>query len=187
MIIVDLETTGLPNDTTEDPEQQPGIVQIGLIEITNDYHDLKEHSWLVNPEKPIHLWEEDAIKIHGIKPEMVADAPTLPSLLPELAECFRRHSTWVGYNNPFDRKVLYFQVARYGWRWKFPWPSRDVDIMVVGAPVANMAGKQGPKSPKLVELHTHLFGIGFDNAHDALADCRATQRCAQKLFEDGLL
>ena len=44
-------------------------------------------------------------------------------------------------------------------------------------------GKQGFKSPKLSELHQVLFGEGFENAHDALADVRATVRCFWKLKE----
>jgi hypothetical protein len=36
----------------------------------------------------------------------------------------------------------------------------------------NLPGKYAgkPKWPTLQELHTHLFGKGFDGAHDALAD-----------------
>ena len=44
-------------------------------------------------------------------------------------------------------------------------------------------GKQGFKSPKLSELHQVMFGEGFENAHDALADVRATVRCFWKLKE----
>lgn len=186
MILVDVETTDLLAPDSTDPDKQPGIVQIGLIEMDN-YHSVMEHKWLVNPEMPPHRWDEAAIKTHGIKPEDVINEPPLSALLPDLASIFRRHDVWVGYNNPFDRQVLYYQVCRYGWNWKFPWPSRDIDIMQVGAQVTNIAGKQGNKSPKLIELHSHLFGVGFDRAHDALEDCRATMRCAQKLLEMGLL
>jgi DNA polymerase III epsilon subunit-like protein len=183
MIIVDLETTDLLDFSTQDPTKQPGIVQVGLIEITRSWELHKEHKWLVNPEIPASLWHESAIKTHGIKPEDVVNAPTLPGILPTLAAIFRAHDTWVGYNNPFDRQVLYHQVCRYGWQWRFPWPSRDTDIMAIGKDVCNIAGKQGVKAPKLVELHSHLFGVSFDGAHDAMEDCRATLRCGQKLHE----
>ena len=33
------------------------------------------------------------------------------------------------------------------------------------------------KIPKLIELYRHLFKKGFANAHNALADCRATAEC----------
>jgi len=42
------------------------------------------------------------------------------------------------------------------------------------------------KWPKLVELHEKLFGEGFDGAHDALADVRATRRCYYELQKRGI-
>jgi hypothetical protein len=38
----------------------------------------------------------------------------------------------------------------------------------------------GYKWPNLTELHTYLFGKGFDGAHDAMADVKA---CANCFFE----
>lgn len=184
MIFVDLETTDLINGMTDDPNQQPGIIQIGLIEVTDGGFET-EHKFDVNPE--VSVWAEGAIKGHGIKPEDVAECPTLSALLPKLADIFRRHHTWVGYNNEFDRKVLFYQVLRYGWGWKFPWPSFDIDVMKVGRDIANIAGKSDVKYPKLVELHTTLFGEGFSGAHDALEDIRATYRCFNDLSKKGYI
>ncbi len=183
MILVDFETTGLPN-ANPNPEAQPGIMQFGLIELTDNWDIIEEHQGLVNPEK---VCEPEAFKAHKITDERVRNEPTLPARLPELAAIFRRHDCWVGYNNPFDREVLWHQLLRYNWGQRFPWPSRDIDIMVVGSDITNMAGKQGVKRPKLIELHTHLFGTGFSDAHDALEDCRATARCGKALMEKGYL
>lgn len=33
------------------------------------------------------------------------------------------------------------------------------------------------KWPTLQELHTFLFGVGFEGAHDALVDVRACAKC----------
>ena len=44
-----------------------------------------------------------------------------------------------------------------------------------------LPGKKGFKSPRLAELHQVLFGSGFDNAHNALADVEATARCFWEL------
>ncbi len=183
MIVVDFETTGLLSGNPN-PEAQPGIVQIGLIELGEGWGLIEEHQWLVNPEKPI---EPEAMKAHGISDDRVRDKPPLSALLPDLAPIFRRHDTWVGFNNPFDRNVLNWQLLRYNWGQKFPWPSRDLDIMRIGTEIANMAGKQGNKPPKLIELHTVLFGVGFTSAHDALADCRATLKCGAALAEKGYM
>lgn len=39
---------------------------------------------------------------------------------------------------------------------------------------------KGGKWPKLIDLHTNLLGVGFDGAHEALADVRA---CAKVFFK----
>lgn len=187
MIIVDLETTGLLADFTNDSEQQPGIVQIGLIEVNDVWQPLDRHEWLVNPEKPVHLWQDDSIKVHGINPKDVINEPSLPQIFNTLATVLRRHDTWVGFNNPFDRKVLWHQSVRYGWQWRLPWPSKDIDIMLIGRDVANIAGKRDLKNPKLTELYTHLFGKTYEGAHNALADCEATRQCGERLHADGFI
>ena len=50
-----------------------------------------------------------------------------------------------------------------------------------------LPGKKGFKSPRLAELHQILFGEGFDNAHNALADVEATARCFWELKKRGVL
>ena len=42
-------------------------------------------------------------------------------------------------------------------------------------------------APKLSELHRILFGTGFEDAHNALADVEATAKCFWKLKELGII
>lgn len=183
MIIVDLETTGLLKPDNKDPALQPGIVQIGLIKLDANYDIERSQSWLVNPEMPI---EEDATKVHGIDGSKVFRAPTLPALHPEICEWFLGELEWVGFNNEFDRKVLYFALARYGLEARFPWPPNDLDVMKLAKPILNLAGKRDIKHPNLTECYAALHeGKTFAGAHDALNDCLATAACIQKLAEMG--
>lgn len=190
MIVVDLETTGLLKPDTKDPEQQPGIVQIGMAKImpingaiSNGFAILNTASWLIDPEKPV--WDEDSIKVHGITKEDVAGKPTLFAVLPELCNWFLGEDTWVGFNTEFDRKVLFYALARLSREGYFPWPSKDWDVMKIAKPVLNIAGKRDIKHPSLVECHLELTGVNYANAHDALADVRATVECLSKLAEQG--
>jgi len=49
-------------------------------------------------------------------------------------------------------------------------------------------GKYGKyKWPKLMELHTKLFSVGFEEAHDAIADIRATAKCFFELQRLGII
>lgn len=45
----------------------------------------------------------------------------------------------------------------------------------------------GYKYPKLQELYAKLFGENFTDAHDALADIRATKKCYFELIERGII
>lgn len=184
-IITDLETTGLPIQGAP-PEQQPGITQLGWMIIDEDFLPIEEGLFWVDPEKEI---EEAASKITGITRELLKEKGAKPLYvhLPELATLYRRHHTWVGFNNKFDRTVLWYQIARYDWGWKFPWPTNDIDVMSVGKDICNIPGKQGIKPPKLIELHKFLFGEEFESAHDALVDVRATQRCLAEIKKRELI
>ncbi len=187
MILVDFETTDLLNKFSDDPDQQPGIVEIGLIELDGKWNTVHEYCFRVNPEKQPHQFAAKAVEAHGIKPGDVYGEPSLTALLPQLAAIFRPHDRWIGFNNEFDKKVLNWQLLRYGWGMRFPWPSIDVDIMKIGKDVANIQGKQDIKFPKLMELHQFLFGEGFQGAHGALADCQATARCGKELYNRGII
>ena len=50
-----------------------------------------------------------------------------------------------------------------------------------------LPGKKGYKSPRLSELHQVLFGKGFEDAHNAMADVEATERCFWKLKSLGVI
>lgn len=178
-LIVDLETTDLLNQSSSDPELQPGIVQIGLVEVDdNTLMATNSESIFVNPERPMST---AALATHKIGPERYSDEPTMASILGMIAPIFRRHSRWVGYNLHFDRTVLGFQVLRYGWLNKFPWPSYELDIMKVATDVLNLQGKQSQKPPTLTALYEHLMKRPLPDAHDAMADCYATLTCWQEL------
>lgn len=185
MIVVDFETTGLliPGGTHE---VQPGITQIGLAETDHLGAIYSYKVAYVDPEKPI---EPGASKATGITAESLrlAGAQPLAVHLPEMAEMFRRHDTWLGYNCPFDKNVLWHQLTRYGWHQKFPWPTKEVDVMKIAGDVVNMPGRQGNKWPKLGELYKYLFQKELEGAHDAKVDITATNDCYVEIKRRGFV
>ena len=48
-------------------------------------------------------------------------------------------------------------------------------------------GPYGYKWPKLSELHYKLFGIGFEEAHNAAVDINATAKCFWEMKKIGVL
>jgi hypothetical protein len=57
-----------------------------------------------------------------------------------------------------------------------------------GEAICTMKAAKAAKIPaSLGALHQHLFGCGFESAHEALADVKATARCFFELKRLGLL
>jgi DNA polymerase III epsilon subunit-like protein len=172
---IDKETTGLLKPGN-DFIVQPGIVQIAAIRwhlgaMGDEFNEL------VNPETK---FEEQATKTHGINADMVQDKPTFFALFPRFAQFVLGCDTWAGYNIQFDKKVLAFQLERYGFERNFPWPPKEIDVMKLANLHMEMQGKRGTKNPTLGEIYEELFGESF-KAHDALADIKATVRVWERL------
>lgn len=188
IFLCDFETTGLVKEGVTDFLVQPGIVQIGAVVLCDHngdqdyapYEEVEHLNVLINPEIPDQRWEAGAIKVHGITPDKVQEAPTFFAIFDQFAEMAEGCDTWSGYNTKFDQDVLWHQLLRYGFERRFPWPRKDLDVMRLAKDHMAMEGKRGNKNPKLVEIYEHLFHETFD-AHDALEDIRATARVLREL------
>lgn len=193
IFLCDFETTGLVKDGVTDFLVQPGITQIGVVVLADaegdggsgrggfdPYAEVANFKTLVNPEISEQRWEAGAIKITGIGPEQVKDAPTFFAVFDKFAELAQSCDTWSGYNTKFDKDILWHQLLRYGFERSFPWPRLDLDVMKLASEHMAMQGKRGTKRPKLIEIYEHLFNESFD-AHDALEDIRATARVLREL------
>lgn len=89
-IVLDLETTGL------DPQME-GIIEIAAVRLDHGVETAHFHR-LVNPGVEISPASQ---AIHGITEEMIADAPSVASMLPEFLE-FAGNYPLVAHNAPFD-------------------------------------------------------------------------------------
>jgi DNA polymerase III epsilon subunit-like protein len=183
LVVIDTETTGLLRSTL-DPKQQPGIIQIAAIKLNDRWEEIGSYETIMDPET---FMEEDALKTHGITLEKARPFGPLTAHFYNFAEFILGAKTWVGFNCEFDKNVLWWQLLRYNLQTKFPWPPYELDVMKVSRDIVNIQGKQDLKYPSLWELHQHFFGEGFEWAHDALADCRATARCGKRLFDEGIV
>ena len=95
--------------------------------------------------------------------------------LDEFIEQIELCSAMIAHNLDFDYPVLGAEMIRAGvFAANKP---RKICTMKTTTYLCKLPGYRGYKWPKLEELHHHLFGTGFDGAHDALNDVRATARC----------
>ena len=103
-IFLDTETTGLS------PENGDRIIEIGCVEMLNRrLTDRTLHVYL-NPERRSH---EDAVKIHGLTDDFLADKPKFANVADELL-AFLAGAEVVIHNAAFDVGFLNAELARLG-------------------------------------------------------------------------
>lgn len=134
---------------------------------------------LINPQISARRWDYGAIRVHGIRPNDVIDAPTFADIWPELihyAACY----PLMAHNANFDIGVLRAELARsnlaspsirYGCSMQLArsaWPKRRVKDLEV-ATVAEL--RAAPENHKLNTL-SEFLEIELDH-HNALSDAIA--------------
>lgn len=100
------------------------------------------------------------------------------SILNDFLAALENAEYLVAYNINFDDKVVNAELIRYN----LPQIRgvHKVCTMQSATDYCEIPGNFGNyKWPNLTELHTKLFGVGFDGAHDALVDVKA---CAKSFF-----
>uniref|UniRef100_UPI003F4A70DE 3'-5' exonuclease n=1 Tax=Gilvibacter sp. TaxID=2729997 RepID=UPI003F4A70DE len=189
-LIFDTETTGLPkrwDAPVSDSDNWPRAIQIAW-----QLHDamgnlIEQKDYLINPEGFNIPFEAESI--HGISTELAtADGVSLDQVLEEFNDVLARSQFVVGQNVGFDLNIMGAEFYR-----------RSVDTSLLSLPVLDTCtettaelckipgGRGGKfKLPTLTELHEHLFGDGFAEAHNATADVEATTRCFLELLRQGI-
>jgi len=103
-IFLDTETTGLS------PESGDRIVEIGCVEMVNRRLTGNNLHFYLNPQRASH---EDAVKIHGLTDEFLADKPVFAAVATQLME-FVGGAEIVIHNAAFDVGFLDAELARLG-------------------------------------------------------------------------
>lgn len=154
IVFFDLEATGLH-------VIRDRILQIGMIKFFADGRPQVEKEMLINPGIPI---KEDALAVHGIHPEDVANKPLFHQVADELMAFFG-DADLSGYNlMRFDIPMLMEEFHRAGHQ--FSIENRKV------VDVQRIFYKMEPRT--LAAAHRFYCGEEMEGAHDALSDVRAT-------------
>ena len=150
----DVESTGL--NVIRDR-----IVQIAFIKYFADGREPEELSLLINPGIPI---SEEAMQVHGIQPKDLANKPTFQQVARKLFD-FIGDADLCGYNsNRFDVPILMEEFARVGIEFSMD-RRRTIDVQRIFYKM----------EPRTLRAALRFYrGQEFENAHDALADVRAT-------------
>ncbi|KZS40990.1 DNA polymerase III subunit alpha [Aquimarina aggregata] len=185
-LIFDTETTGLPkrwDAPISDSDNWPRCIQIAW-----QLHDamgncIEHQDYLVKPDG--FNIPYDAEKIHGISTELAdQDGITLQEVLEKFNIALSKTKFVVGQNVGFDVNIMGAEFYRLG-------VENDLQNLPVldtctetTASLCQIPGGRGGKFklPTLTELHQHLFGVAFGEAHNATADVEATTRCFLELI-----
>lgn len=174
-LILDIESTNLVLNSLQPLSKQPRVIEIfGLM--LND--SLKEtgtfHSY-VNPGVPI---PPKVTEITGLKDEDVASAPKFEEIAEKFQKFVKKADVLVAHNLSHDVAIIDFEFKRLGQ--KFIWPRRRTCTVEA---TEHLKGHR----LNLSALHIELFGKGFEKAHSAEGDVRATARCYVELLKRGEL
>jgi DNA polymerase-3 subunit epsilon len=103
-VFLDTETTGLS------PESGDRVIEIGCIELVNRRFTGRNKHFYLNPQRPS---SEDALKIHGLSDEFLADKPLFAAIADELLE-FVADAEIIIHNAAFDVGFLDKEFERTG-------------------------------------------------------------------------
>ena len=189
-IIFDTETTGLPRNydaPITDLDNWPRLVQLAW-----QLHDekgklLSNQSFIVKPEN--FTIPYNAEKVHGISTERaLKEGHDLVKVLQAFQQDVVKSQYLVGHNIDFDIKVCGAEFLRK----QVPsdlWERKALDTKDLSTDFCAIAGGKGGKFkwPTLTELHHKLFGVVFEDAHDAAYDVAATAKCFFGLIRQRVL
>ena len=179
-LFYDTETTGLINVSYDSwktrPDGFPRIVELAWILTDAAGQVLNEHVSIFKPdgyEIPV-----GASNVHGITTEKAHElgVPEGP-VIAQFAQDASKATHLVAHNIQYDYPIVGAALVRHGIPGDY---ERKLQICTMNSSTSycRIPGRYGsPKKPKLIELHHKLFNEGFEGAHSALDDIRATSRC----------
>ena len=189
-LFLDAETTGLPNNynaPSSDVENWPRLVQIAWILTDQNGNRVNIRNFIIKPEDftiPIA-----SSNIHGITTQKAKEEGTLiKEVLAVFLMDFNKATYIVGHNVEFDKKIVGAELVRLGMRdvldTKISYCTMQASIDLCKIPSSY---GYGYNFPKLQELYKKLFGTEFDDAHNAMSDIEATEKCFWELKRRNLL
>src|SRR5712671_7825964 len=152
-VVIDTETTGL------DPQAGHRIVEIACLELIHHVPTGRKLHRYVNPERDVPA---DAMAVHGLDAEFLAEHPPFAAIAEELTE-FIAGDSLVIHNAEFDLAFINAELARLG---HGPLAGPFVDTLAV-------ARRKFPGAPASLDALCRRFAIDLTarEKHGADIDC----------------
>ncbi|WP_088328445.1 DNA polymerase III subunit epsilon [Lacimicrobium sp. SS2-24] len=149
-IVLDTETTGI------DPKQGHKIIEIGCVELNNRRLTGEHFHVYINPQREV---EQEAIEVHGITNEMLADKPSFSEIAPQFRE-FIQGAQLVIHNAAFDVGFMDHEFLLTGQK-----PGFTGSICTI-LDTLTLARKMHPGQKNNLDALCKRYGI--DNSHRTL-------------------
>lgn len=181
-IFFDTETTGVPRNYKApytDTDNWPRLVQFSWLVGGENKSIIREEDHIIKPVG--FVIPNDSSKVHGITTEKaLSSGEDLRTIMMKFISDVGKAKYIVGHNVSFDINVVRCECVRLGL--KDPFENKSIICtMLSTVDYCKIPNRYGYKWPKLDELHRKLFGKSFENAHNSLADIRATYDCFWEL------
>jgi len=181
------ETDGLPRNygaSMQELDNWPRVIQLAWA-MYNEKQELVEENvdlilpdgWTVPDKK---FWIDNGFS----QAQSIKDGIKIVSALHKFSDQIEMAKMLIAHNIDFDYNITGAEFLRA--RIRCVNKPKQYCTMKETVNLCKLPGKykkQEYKWPKLVELHEHLFGVGFEGAHDALVDVRACAKCYFRLKE----
>ncbi|OOR98106.1 DNA polymerase III subunit epsilon [Canicola haemoglobinophilus] len=106
-IVLDTETTGM-NEFGAHYEGHC-IIEIGAVEMINRRYTGRQLHFYIKPDRPV---DPEAIKVHGITDEMLADKPDFSAIAQEFID-FIKGAELLIHNAPFDIGFMDYEFKKH--------------------------------------------------------------------------
>ncbi len=155
IVVLDTETTGM-NQEGGPHYQGHRIVEIGAVEIINRKLTGRHFHVYIKPDRPI---QDEAVEVHGITDEFLADKPEYREVHAEFIE-FIQGAELVAHNAPFDVGFMDHEFSLLGGQ------SAKTEQLCKVTDTLAMAKKIFPGKRNNLDILCERYGI--DNSHRTL-------------------
>jgi DNA polymerase III subunit epsilon len=188
ILFFDTETTGLPKNwkaPVTDLNNWPRLVQLAFLLYDKSGNLVSSGDYIIKPDGFSIPFESS--QIHKItQSKALNEGVGLNTVLIQFNKVLAQSEIVVAHNMSFDEKIIGAEYLRVGMPNSLSIKNK-LCTMECSTNYCAISGPYGFKWPKLSELHFKLFNYGFEEAHNAVIDIKATAKCYWEMRKKSII
>ncbi|WP_208120097.1 DNA polymerase III subunit epsilon [Spirabiliibacterium pneumoniae] len=164
-VVLDTETTGMNTEAGKPHFEGHRVIEIGAVEMINRRLTGRTFHVYIKPDRSV---DPEAVAVHGITDEMLADKPDFDQIAQDFIE-FIRDSELIIHNAPFDVGFLDYEFSKSAVK---PIQAQKIADLCVVTDSLTMAKKKYPSKRNNLDALCDRLNIDNSNRtlHGALLD-----------------